>query len=80
MRPPAIFGSNGCNGKISKNFGEISQVDNKMKRKSSRSGAKYPKSSIVAPSADLFTRICAVPMNLPNFAKLLVFLNIRVPF
>jgi hypothetical protein len=53
MRPPAIFGSNGCNGKISKNFGEISQVDNKMKRKSSRSGAKYPKSSIVASSADL---------------------------
>ncbi|WP_199788830.1 hypothetical protein [Rhizobium leguminosarum] len=37
---PAIFGSNGCNGKISRNFGEIPQVDNKMKRELSRSGAK----------------------------------------
>jgi hypothetical protein len=38
--PPAIFGSNGCNGKISRNFGEIPQVDNKMERKSARSGTK----------------------------------------
>ncbi|MFW8584914.1 hypothetical protein ACOJBM_08515 [Rhizobium beringeri] len=41
--PPAIFGSNGCNGKISRNFGEIPQVDNKMKRELSRSGARSSK-------------------------------------
>jgi hypothetical protein len=38
IRPPAIFGSDGCNGKISKNFGEIPQDDNKMKRKSRQPG------------------------------------------
>ncbi|MBY5838241.1 hypothetical protein J3P71_18605 [Rhizobium leguminosarum] len=54
MRPPAIFGSDGCNGKISKNFAEIPQVDNKMKRKSTDPARNNPKSSIVAPSADLW--------------------------
>ncbi|WSH63860.1 hypothetical protein U8Q05_19825 [Rhizobium ruizarguesonis] len=72
--------------KISRNFGEIPQVDNKMERKSARSGTKSPKSSILAPSADFMEsggtpHNRGAPMNLLNFEEaLLVFPNIRILF
>ncbi|WP_168332774.1 hypothetical protein [Rhizobium anhuiense] len=71
MRPPAMFGSNGRNAKISRNFGEIPQDDNKMKRKSSRFGANRRKIIDLGAAFHFFLvpvpRVSGAPMNPPEF-------------
>ncbi|MBY5364853.1 hypothetical protein HFO97_33980 [Rhizobium leguminosarum] len=76
-----------CSDKISRNFGEIPQVDNKMGTKIGSIRPEFvPESSILVPSADFqegpgTPHNRGAPMNLLNFAEaLLVFLNIRILF
>jgi len=79
-----MFGSNGRNAKISRNFGEIPQDDNKMKRKSSRFGANRRK-IIDLGAVFLFLRGAGTPRQRradePSriSRKLSICLTIRIP-